>query len=117
MDKLEVNFHSTPICSEETEFVKNIRNTHCKGCMNEYFPGCGACDVLNCWLHKTYLPEGEWRKAVECDTIAQQAKDIGKAIDKEILKGLEKELKKVYGKEKTKKRLAKRIKSRRLNSI
>lgn len=79
--------------TEETTFVKNIRKNHCKGCRNEFMP-CGACAVLDCWLRKTYLPEGEWKKASECDIIAKHVKDIANDIDKRILEEVMKEFNK-----------------------
>ena len=84
-NKLEITFNT-----EETEFVKNIRKSHCKGCRNELMP-CGACAVLDCWLRKTYLPEGEWQKAIEYDIHSKHLKDITDEIDKRILEELEKE--------------------------
>ena len=42
---------------DETDYVKNIRNTHCKGCMNEgddNFHFCDGKSVINCYLRKTY---------------------------------------------------------------
>ena len=75
--------------TEETEFVKNIRKSHCKGCRNELMP-CGACAVLDCLLRKTYLPEGEWKKASEYDIHTKHLKeitdDINNRIIEEILK-------------------------------
>lgn len=76
--------------TEETDFVKNIRKTHCKGCRNEFMP-CGACAVLDCWLRNTYLPKGEWKKASEYDIHTEQLKTITNDINKQILKEVLKE--------------------------
>lgn len=73
------------IGTNETEFVKDKRKTHCKGCMNEN-GFCGAQDVLMCWLRKTYLPEGEWHRAMMSDVEAKNVNEIVNEVDKEILK-------------------------------
>lgn len=71
----------------ETEYVKNIRNTHCKGCMNEN-GFCSACEVLDCWLRKTYLPKGEWKKAVTGDVEWKLQCEISETVDKKILQDI-----------------------------
>ena len=49
---------------------------------------CNACAVLDCWLRKTYLPEGEWRKESEYDLHTKLMKDITDDIDKRIIEEL-----------------------------
>ena len=71
---------------EESDFVKDIRNTHCKGCLNEGF--CNECSVLNCWLRHTYLPTGEWSRAMRNDIEWKLTCQISDEIDKEILKNI-----------------------------
>jgi len=39
------------IGTNESEFVKDKRKNHCKGCMNEN-GWCTAQEVLMCWLKK-----------------------------------------------------------------
>lgn len=77
------------IGTNETEFVKDKRKAHCKGCMNEN-GFCGAQDVLMCWLRKTYLPEGEWDKALMSDmetkTVSEFTDEVNKRILEKILK-------------------------------
>lgn len=97
-NNIEISFSShllnpSPFNTEETDFVKNIRKSHCKGCLNEFMP-CSACAVLDCWLRKTYLPEGEWEKASQYDIHTKHLKDITDDINKRILEELEKEFKK-----------------------
>ena len=73
------------IGANETEFVKDKRKTHCKDCMNEN-SFCGAQDVLMCWLWKTYLPEGEWHRAMMSDVETKNVNEIANEVNKEILK-------------------------------
>lgn len=80
--------------TEETEFVKNIKKEQCEGCRAH---GCGARDVLMCWLRQNFLPEGEWRKATEYDIFNKCAEDLSKEIDKEIMEELKRKYK-YYGK-------------------
>lgn len=68
----------------ESDFVKNIRKTHCKNCLNEG-GFCNACEVLDCWLRHTYLPEGEWTKATMGDIEWKLTCQISDNINKEIL--------------------------------
>lgn len=68
----------------ESDFVKNIRKNHCKGCMNEN-GYCTACTVLDCWLRKTYLPDGEWTKACETDLYQKMSNEISNTINQQIL--------------------------------
>ena len=71
----------------ESDFVKDKRNTHCAGCMNEN-GYCTAQDVLICWLKKTYLPEGEFQKAVESDLMTENMNNITDEINSHILQEL-----------------------------
>lgn len=71
----------------ESDFVKDKRNTHCAGCMNEN-GYCTAQDVLVCWLKKTYLPEGEWLKAIESDLMTENMNNITDEINNYILQEL-----------------------------
>lgn len=87
--KGEVKLSDPDICTE-SDFVKNIRKTHCKGCMDEHFPGCGCQQVLDCWLRATYLPKGEWSRACMCDMMTANVKELTEHINNEILKDLEK---------------------------
>ena len=68
----------------ESDFVKDKRNTYCAGCMNEN-GYCTAQDVLICWLKKTYLPEGEWLKAIESDVMTENMNSITDEINMHIL--------------------------------
>lgn len=73
----------------ESDFVKDKRKNHCKGCRNER-GYCSACAVLNCWLRKTYLPKGEWERASMDDTVWKNVNKITNEIDKKIMKELSK---------------------------
>lgn len=73
----------------ETDFVKNLRGTHCKGCMNEgdeFHRFCNGQAVIHCYLVKQYIPNDEWKKTVENDIINKQSNDIVIAINNEIIK-------------------------------
>lgn len=70
---------------DESDFVKNIRNTHCNGCLNDG-GFCNACAVLDCWLRHTYLPEGEWSRATKNDIKWKLTCQISDEINKKILK-------------------------------
>ena len=73
----------------ETDFVKNLRRTHCKGCMNEgdeFHRFCNGQAVIHCYLVKQYIPNDEWKKTVENDIINKQSNDIVIAINNEIIK-------------------------------
>lgn len=75
----------------ETDFVKNLRKTHCKGCMNEgdeYYRYCNGQTVIHCYLVKTYIPHEEWHNTVQNDILNKQTNDIAIAIDKEIIKDM-----------------------------
>lgn len=88
--------HLHEMSFDESDFVKNLRETHCKGCRDENSPRkCGACAVLDCWLRRTYLPAGEWAQACRADILNEQVDNISEAINKEISK----ELLEKYGKE------------------
>ena len=55
---------------KETDFVKNLRRTHCKGCRdegNEFHRYCNGQAVIHCYLVKQYIPNDEWRKTIEND--------------------------------------------------
>ena len=67
----------------ESDFVKDKRNTHCKGCMNEGI--CMTTEVLNCWLRETYLPKGEWTRAMKDECDWKLTCEISDEIDKKIL--------------------------------
>jgi len=75
------------IGTNETEFVKDKRKTHCKDCMNKN-GFCGAQDVLMCWLRKTYLPEGEWCKALISDVETQNVNEITAEVNKKIVEDI-----------------------------
>ena len=68
----------------ESDFVKSIRCTHCKGCLNEN-GYCSACSVLDCWLRKTYLPAGVWEEACQDDIEWKLVCEISDSIDEQIL--------------------------------
>ena len=73
----------------ETDFVKNLRRTHCKGCRNEgdeFQRYCNGQAVIHCYLVKQYIPNDEWRKTVENDITNEQTNEIARAIDNEIIK-------------------------------
>ena len=73
----------------ETDLVKNLRGTHCKGCMNEgdeFHRFCNGQAVIHCYLVKQYIPNDEWKKTVENDIINKQSNDIVIAINNEIIK-------------------------------
>lgn len=74
----------------DIEYVKNLRNTHCVNCRdNTIIHGKHLCDnraVINCWLRKTYLPDGIYSKASEADCISSMTIKVADEIDKKILK-------------------------------
>lgn len=73
----------------ETDFVKNLRRTHCKGCRdegNEFHRYCNGQAVIQCYLVKTYIPKDEWKKTIENDIFNKHSNDIARAIDNEIIK-------------------------------
>ena len=72
---------------DESEFVKDKRKNHCKGCMNEN-GYCSACEVLNCWLRETYLPKGVWAEAIESDITWENVQNLSHEIDKNIMRDL-----------------------------
>jgi hypothetical protein len=74
--------------SIETEFVKNLRKTHCKGCRDEgdeNFRYCDGKSVIHCYLRKTYLPEGEWHNTSLNDIRIEQNRQITKEINNRVL--------------------------------
>ena len=73
----------------ETDFVKNLRRTHCKGCRNEgdeYYRYCNGQTVIHCYLVKTYIPHEEWHNTVRNDISNELVEDLSKEINKEIIK-------------------------------
>lgn len=81
---------------KETDFVKNLRRTHCKGCRDEgdeFHRYCNGQAVIHCYLVKQHIPNDEWRKTVENDITNEQVNEIARAIDHEIIK----EIYKKYG--------------------
>lgn len=73
----------------ETDFVKNLRRTHCKGCRNEgneFHQYCNGQAVIHCYLVKQYIPNDEWKKTIENDILNKQSNDIARAINNEIIK-------------------------------
>ena len=79
--------YNSKINPDESDFVKKLRATHCKGCMNEN-GYCNACSVLDCWLRHTYLPKEEWVKAAMSDIEWKMASQMSDEIDKQILKDI-----------------------------
>lgn len=72
------------IGTHESEFVKDKRKNHCKGCINEN-GWCTAQEVLMCWLRMTYLPKDEWYKAMMSDMETKYTNEITDEINKTIL--------------------------------
>lgn len=75
----------------ETDFVKNLRRTHCKGCRDEgdeFHRYCNGQAVIHCYLVKQYIPNDEWRKTIENDITNEQVNEIARAIDNEIIKDM-----------------------------
>ena len=88
--------HLHDMSFDESDFVKNLRKTHCKGCRDKNSPRkCSACAVLDCWLRKTYLPAGEWAQACRADILNKQVDNISEAINDEIMEFINKK----YGNE------------------
>ena len=86
---------------KETDFVKNLRKTHCKGCMNEgdeFHRFCNGQTVIHCYLVNKYIPNDEWHATVRNDTSNVLAEDLSKEINKEIIKDI-KEIAEKYGME------------------
>lgn len=75
----------------DIEFVKNIRQTHCKGCLNG--GRCTNCETLNCWLRHTYLPNGIWEQAAMQDVENDLGNNLTDTINKEIIKQMAKKRK------------------------
>lgn len=71
----------------ESEFVKDKRKNHCKGCMNAN-GWCTAQEVLMCWLRKTYLPKDEWHNAMMSDIETKCTNEITDEINNHILQDL-----------------------------
>ena len=75
----------------ETDFVKNLRRTHCKGCRDEgdeFHRYCNGQEVIRCYLVKQYIPNDEWKKTIENDILNKQCNEIARTIDNEITKHL-----------------------------
>lgn len=81
------NNNIKPKYFEEPDFVANIRKTHCVGCRT-FGNKCSATTTINCWLRRTYLPEGVWQDACAYDIIQQQSKQISNKIDENIIRKL-----------------------------
>ena len=71
----------------ESDFVKDKRQNHCKGCMNAN-GWCTAQEVLMCWLRKTYLPKDEWYNAMMSDTETSAVNEITDEINSRILQDI-----------------------------
>lgn len=75
----------------ETDFVKNLRQTHCKGCRdegNEFHRYCNGQAVIQCYLVKEHIPNDEWRKTIENDIFNKHSNDITRAINDKIIKDI-----------------------------
>ena len=71
---------------EEPKLVKELRETHCKGCLNEHSPRkCTACNVLDCWLRRTYLEKGVYSEAAKYDIVTKMSDNISSEINKKII--------------------------------
>lgn len=82
--KCEKNYINDEI--KEPVFVSELRNTHCKGCRDEHSPKkCTACQIIDCWLRKTYLPSGLYAEAIKYDIVSTQVDMITKEINKKII--------------------------------
>ena len=80
----EKNYFSGEI--KEPVFVSELRKTHCKGCRDEHSPKkCTACQIIDCWLRKTYLPSGLYAEATKYDIVSTQVDMITKEINQEII--------------------------------
>lgn len=85
----------------ETDFVKNLRRTHCKGCMNEgdeFHRFCNGQAVIHCYLVNKYIPHEEWHNTVQNDISNVLTEDLSIAINKEIINDM-KEMIEKYGME------------------
>jgi hypothetical protein len=83
----------------ETDFVKNLRKTHCKGCMNEgdeFHRFCNGQAVIHCYLVNKYIPHEEWHNTVQNDISNVLAEDLSIVINKEIINDM-KEMIEKYG--------------------
>lgn len=85
---MEVTWNGTHLHDmsfDESDFVKNLRETHCKDCRDKNSPRkCRACEVLDCWLRETYLPAGEWAQACRADILNEQMDNISETINCKI---------------------------------
>lgn len=85
----------------ETDFVKNLRTTHCKGCMNEgdeFHRFCNGQAVIHCYLVNKYIPHEEWHNTVQNDISNVLSEDLSISINKEIINDM-KEMIEKYGME------------------
>lgn len=85
----------------ETDFVKNLRKTHCQGCMNEgdeFHRFCNGQAVIHCYLVNKYIPHEEWHNTVQNDISNVLSEDLSIAINKEIINDM-KEMIEKYGME------------------
>lgn len=75
----------------ETDFVKNLRRTHCKGCMNEgdeFHRYCNGQTVIHCYLVNKHIPREEWHNTVQNDILNASVEGISKEIDKKIIEAI-----------------------------
>ena len=73
----------------DIELVKDIRQKHCIGCRNNAIVKnnhiCGNRAVIDCWLRKTYLPDGIYNQATEADTVASMSNSVADEINQMII--------------------------------
>ena len=85
----------------ETDFVKKLREEHCKGCMNEgdeFHRYCNGQAVIHCYLVNKYIPHEEWHNTVQNDISNVSTENLSIAINKEIINDMKKMIEK-YGME------------------
>lgn len=64
-------------------FVEEIKKTLCKGCLNG--ASCTNCETINCWLRKTYLPDGVWEQAAIQDVENNMVNDFTDTINQQLM--------------------------------
>ena len=64
-------------------FVEEIKKTLCKGCING--ASCTNCETINCWLRKTYLPDGVWQQAAIQDFENNMVNDFTDTINQQLM--------------------------------
>lgn len=64
-------------------FVEEIKKTLCKGCLNS--ASCTNCETINCWLRKTYLPDGVWEQAAIQDVENNMVNDFTDTINRQLI--------------------------------